>query len=169
MYELSNVEMALPSGKRFHHQVVNHPGAAVIIPVLDEEQFVMVRQYRTSISKTLLEFPAGTLEPGEKPLHCAKREILEETGFQAKKWTPFGSFYPAPGMSTEQMFLFLAQGLTFKKKIHLDEDEFLEPEIVSFNELKNLVLDGKIVDAKTCIGFFYYLHRIKVKNTIFKG
>ena len=106
------------------------------------------------------EFPAGTLERREAPLSCAKRELIEETGFQAKKWQKLISFYPAPGISTEFMHVFLASELV-PRPMSLDQDEFLEKRIVPFWRLQNMILNGTIVDAKTIVGFFYYCERHK--------
>ena len=108
---LEKLLLKAPDGRLFDRELIQHPGAAVAIPVLPGEKFVLVYQHRIAAGGWLLEFPAGTLEAGEAPLACAKREIIEETGFQAKKWKKLVSFYPAPGISTEFMHIFLASDL----------------------------------------------------------
>lgn len=158
IFELKTVHLRAPNKRILKHDVVYHPGASVIVPVLASERFVLVEQYRTALGKTILEFPAGTLELGEAPLACAKREIVEETGFEAKQWRKLVSFYPAPGISTELMHVFLASGLV-PRRMSLEQDEFLERRIVSFDRLQKMILDGTIVDGKTIIGFFYYCQK----------
>ena len=160
IFDLKGITMKAPDGHKFRHEVIFHPGAAVIIPVLSGGKFVLVKQYRTAVGKSILEFPAGTLEKNEAPLSCAKREIIEETGFQAKRWRKLVSFYPAPGISTEFMHIFVASKLV-PALMALERDEFIERRIVSFKHLQKMILDGIIVDAKTIIGFFYYCQRIK--------
>ncbi len=163
LFDLKKVSIKAPDGHRFHHEVIIHPGAAVIVPMLSKNKFILIRQYRSAVDDMLWEFPAGTLEAGEAPLACAKREIIEEIGFQAKKWQKLVSFYPAPGISTEFMHIFLASNLT-PKRSQLDKDEFIETEIVSFRRLQKMILDGTIVDAKTMLGFFYYCQKFKARS-----
>jgi ADP-ribose pyrophosphatase len=160
LFDLKAVSMKAPDGHSFRHEVIYHPGAAVIVPVLKGEKFVLVKQYRTAVNKAIWEFPAGTLEAGESPLFCAKREIVEETGFSAKRWRKLVSFYPAPGISTEFMHIFLAEDLA-PARMSLDQDEFIERHIVSFKRLQNMILSGIIIDAKTMVGFFYYCQKIR--------
>src|SRR3989338_3699790 len=106
IFTLNSVVLRTPDKRLIHHDVVYHPGAAVIVPVLKTGELVLVRQYRTPVDSVLLEFPAGTLEKAEPPLACAKREIVEEIGYEAKKWMKLAAFYPAPGISSEVMHLF---------------------------------------------------------------
>ena len=155
LFELKKVKTRRANGHEFVHDVIFHGGAAVIVPMLNPKEFVLIRQYRTAAEKVIWEFPAGTLEKGESPIHCAKREIIEETGYAAKRWAKLGTFFPAPGISTELMHLFLARDLV-KKEASLDQDEFIQTKVVSFKNLKKMILNGTIVDAKTIIGFFYY-------------
>jgi len=160
IFDLKGVSMKAPDGHKFRHEVIIHPGAAVIVPVLKGEKFVLISQYRTAVKKAIWEFPAGTLEAGEAPLHCAKREIIEETGFEARRWRKLVSFYPAPGISTEYMHIFLAEDLV-PARMDLDRDEFIERHVVSFKRLQKMILSGIIIDAKTIIGFFYYCEKIR--------
>ena len=160
LFELKAVQMRAPDGHKFRHEILFHPGAAVIVPILSHSQFVLIKQFRGAVGRKIWEFPAGTLEIGEAPLACAKREIVEETGFAAKKWKNLISFYPAPGISTEYMHIFLASQLV-PKQMELDKDEFIERKIVSFKRLQKMILNGTIIDAKTIIAFFYYCQRQK--------
>lgn len=155
VFELKKVRMKAPDGHEFQHDVVFHPGAVVIVPLLNRNRFVLVKQYRAATRRVIWEFPAGTLEDREDPLACAKREIIEETGFEAKRWRKLAAFYPAPGVSTEFMHIFLASGL-LPKPMMLDRDEFLERRIISFSHLQRMVLNGTIMDGKTMLGFFYF-------------
>lgn len=165
IFDLKAVSMKAPDGHQFRHEVIVHPGAAVIIPILKGEQFVLVKQYRTAVAKSIWEFPAGTLEQNEAPLSCAKREIVEETGFEAKRWRKLVSFFPAPGISTEFMHIFLASDLR-PARMSPDRDEFIERHIVSFKRLQKMILSGIIVDAKTIVGFFYYCEKVKRTKSV---
>jgi ADP-ribose pyrophosphatase len=155
VFKLEQVQLLGPNGKKFQHDVICHGGAAVIVPVLKNKFFLMVEQFRTAINGPLLEFPAGTLEKGEPPLSCAKREIVEEAGYEAKRWKKLVSFYPAPGISTELMHIFLATDLHPKQGVP-DSDEFLKLKIVPIKELERSIRLGKIKDGKTIVGFYYY-------------
>lgn len=160
LFDLKKVRVRRSNGHEFVHDVVFHPGASVIVPMLSPKEFVLIRQYRTACAKVIWEFPAGTLEKGESPIHCAKREIIEETGYAAKKWRKLGTFFPAPGISTELMHLFLATNLV-PKKMALDKDEFIQIQVVTLDHLRSMVIKGEIMDAKTIICFLYYLAKIK--------
>ena len=155
LFELKKVKTRRANGHEFIHDVIFHPGAAVIVPMSSSKEFLLIRQYRTAVNDVMWEFPAGTLEKGESPLGCAKREIIEETGFSAKRWNNLGTFYPAPGISTELMHLFLARDLV-TQKMSLDQDEFIEKDVVSIKKLQKMIYDGTIIDAKTIVGFFNY-------------
>jgi ADP-ribose pyrophosphatase len=101
IFAIVEQELRLPSGRTVVRQVVNHPGAVVIIPQLEDGRLVLIEQYRFAVGETLLEFPAGTLEPGEAPLDCAKRELIEETGYRADHWRALGITYlPTPRQAT---------------------------------------------------------------------
>jgi len=132
----------------------------VIVPILDRGRFVLIKQFRAATGKVIWEFPAGTLEKGEPPLACAKREIIEETGFKARRWRKLVSFYPAPGISTELMHVFLASQLV-PAETALERDEFIERRVVTFARLKAMIMNGTVVDSKTIIGFFFYCQKRK--------
>jgi len=144
------------NGKVIEREVILHGGASVIVPVLWGERFVLVSQHRVAVGSYLLEFPAGTLERGEKPRACARRELAEEVRYRAGKLKKLVEIYPAPGISTEKMHLFLATNLRPTRQGKLDDDEFLEVRILAKRELERKIRRGEIHDAKTIIGFYYY-------------
>lgn len=140
-------------GQRLVREVILHPGAAVIVPLLEDRRVVMVRQYRRAARRRLLELPAGTLTPGEPPIQCARRELEEETGWRAKHWRRISSFYAAPGMFSEWMVVFLATGLT-KARAHPEPDEVLTPIILPLRTALAKIKSGEICDAKSIIGLW---------------
>jgi ADP-ribose pyrophosphatase len=144
--------LRLPSGRTVVRQVVQHPGAVVIIPPLEDNCLVLIAQYRFAVGETLLEFPAGTLEPGEAPLECARRELIEETGYRAEHWRALGILYPSPGYCDEQQYLFMATGLV-PEHVAGDEDEILEVKGLTVQEVERAIADGTLVDAKSIAAY----------------
>jgi ADP-ribose pyrophosphatase len=132
--------------------VVRHAGSAVMMAVDARKRVLLVRQYRLPADKYLWELPAGRLDPGEKPLQAAKRELAEETGYSARTWTKLASFWPSPGYVQEKMTIFLATDLTEGKATPMD-DERIEPRWFKRKELAGMIRDGEIEDAKTIIGY----------------
>ena len=109
-FEINRIE--LPNGHIGNYGYIKHPGAALAVPITEDNKVIILRQYRFAVSRYLLEFPAGTLEKGESPLKSIQREIKEETGFQANKWDELGVLVPAPGYADEEIYLFLARDLS---------------------------------------------------------
>jgi ADP-ribose pyrophosphatase len=140
--------VSLPEDQSTDLDIVEHRGAVVIVPVDADGNIWFVRQYRHPARVELLELPAGTLEQNEAPDECAAREIREEIGMAAGKLEEIGSFFLAPGYSTEYMYAFLAQGLTVSP-LEGDADEFLAPEPVSLERTFEMVEEGSFQDAKT--------------------
>jgi ADP-ribose pyrophosphatase len=138
--------LRLPSGRTVVRQVVKHPGAVVIIPQLEDGRLLLIAQYRFAVGATLLEFPAGTLEPGEAPLECARRELIEETGYRAEHWRALGTTYPSPGYCDEQQHLFMATGLV-PEHAAADEDEIIEVKGLTVQEVERSIADGRLVDS----------------------
>jgi ADP-ribose pyrophosphatase len=131
-YDLERLTLRTPRGTDITRECVRHPGAVVVLPILDRpngRHIVFVRNERFSIGRDLLELPAGTREPGEEAILTAGRELIEETGYQAATLTPLNRFYTTPGMTDELMWSYVATGLTFVGQA-LEEDEVLEPEIL---------------------------------------
>ncbi len=145
------------TGRRTKREVVVHPGAVVILPVLDEaaRQILLIRNRRYSVRQVLLELPAGTLEKGEDPMNCAGRELLEETGYLAGRIKPLGSFFSSPGILTERMYAFVAYDLQQRRQ-QLDEGEDIEVEQVSMTDALDLIRTGQIMDAKTIAALLMY-------------
>ncbi len=135
-------------------ELIDHPGAVVILPFVDKNHIILLKQFRHAAQGDLWEIPAGTLEPGEKPIHCAKREIEEETGFKAKRWVFLSRFFSAPGISNEIMTLYKAENLVPGRK-NLDHDEWIEHEVVSIKKACQMIKKGTIRDAKTIIGLLW--------------
>jgi ADP-ribose pyrophosphatase len=141
-----------PHGFEIKRAIVRHAGSAVMMPVDDRGRILLVRQYRLPARKSLWELPAGRVDPGESLLQAAKRELREETGYTAKKWTKLVSFFPSPGFLEEKMTIFIAQDLTEGEKEPM-EDERIEQQWVVPKQLDGWIGSGEIQDAKTIIGF----------------
>lgn len=146
--------------KRF--KMVDHPGAAVILVVKDD-QVLLVEQYRPAAGRLMLELPAGTIDLAELPLACAQRELQEETGYAAGEWETLGHIYPTPGYTNEILHLFLASGLT-KGEQNLDEDEDIKVRWMSLAEVEELIDNGGINDAKTIISVLKYIRKQNQKG-----
>jgi ADP-ribose pyrophosphatase len=140
--------LRVPSGRELEKTVIHHPGAVVLLPLLDSGRLVMIRQYRQALRARLLEFPAGTREPGEPPRDCAAREIVEETGYAAAELLELGLLHPSPGMCDELQWCFLARELTPQAGI-ADEDEIIEVVEMTVDQVAAAILDGRITDAKS--------------------
>lgn len=142
-----------PAGRETKLDIIEHGGSAVIIPVDENGNILLVRQYRHAAGKELLELPAGTLDENEDPLVCAAREIREETGMAAETITKLGEFYLAPGYSDEFMIVYLATELS-PSPLDADEDEFLSVESVPIAEAIKMAERGEIPDAKSLAALF---------------
>ena len=138
----------LPNGYLARLEIIRHPGAALIIPFLNKDQIILIKQFRPVINSYLYELPAGTLGKNETPLECAKREIIEEIGYMAGKLTKVGSVYPVPGYSTEVITIFKAEQLTRKIR-HAEPDEVISIALFRKSQIHRLFKSGKIKDAKT--------------------
>jgi ADP-ribose pyrophosphatase len=145
----------LPGGQNLQREVILHPGAVVILPLLEDERLCMIRNQRYCVGETLLELPAGTLNPGETPQAAAARELAEETGYQAGRWRYLTEFYPSPGVLSERMHLFLAQDLTAGTTLP-DLGEMVEVQLVSWRDAVAWALDGTIRDGKTLVGLLLW-------------
>jgi ADP-ribose pyrophosphatase len=146
------------SGFKIKRSVVRHAGSAVMMAVDDRKRILLVRQYRLPAEKYLWELPAGRLDPGEKPLQAAKRELIEETGYRAKTWTKLASFYVSPGYVQERMTIYLATDLTAGEATPMD-DERIETRWFTAKEVADMIATGKLEDAKTMIGYFTWRGR----------
>jgi ADP-ribose pyrophosphatase len=138
----------LPTGHEVNRLTVKHPGAVLMAPLANDGKLVMVRQYRHPLRSMLLEFPAGTLEKGEDPEACARRELAEETGFAAAEWTDLGVQYPLPGYCDELQHCFFARSLS-PMKAEGDEDEIIEVVTLTPAEFERASAAGDMIDAKS--------------------
>jgi ADP-ribose pyrophosphatase len=154
--ELFCDEIKLPSGNLATREYIKHPGAAAVLPFIDKENIILVKQYRYAIGEITYEIPAGKIDSGETPLECIARELEEETGYKAKKFELLLSFYPTAALSNEILHIFLAFDLK-EGNFNPDEGEFVEKEVVKFKDALEMVKDGHIKDSKTIIAFLYFV------------
>jgi ADP-ribose diphosphatase len=144
-----------PDGKMHSRETVRHPGAVTILPLLDDGRVCLIRNHRVAVGKTLVELPAGTLEPGEDPAVTAARELIEETGYRAAVVEKLCEFFMSPGILNERMHLFLARGLE-PGETALEPGESIQSLVVSWADAMRMAFDGTIQDAKTLVGLLYY-------------
>ena len=147
-------EVRLPDGALSQREYIVHPGAVMIVPLLDDGRLVVERQYRYPVGRVMLEFPAGKLDGREAPFACAVRELAEETGYRAAEWARAGILHNAIAYSTEGIEVWFARGLTLGPR-HLDAGEFVDVSIASEDELNALAGSGELTDAKTLIGLLW--------------
>jgi len=142
-------EVALPNGARAYRELIRHIGAVCVIPVTENNEVIVERQYRYPIDRVITEIPAGKLDSrDEDRLSAIQRELREETGYTAEEWIPLGDFHPAPAYSDEYISMYMARGLRAGDR-HLDADEFLDVFRVPLKDLVEDVMAGRISDAKT--------------------
>ena len=154
-------DVELVNGKTAWREVIRHPGAVVMVPIDNEGNVHLVRQFRYPYGKPVLEVPAGKLEYGEEPFPAARRELSEEIGAEAAKWTELGEMLPTPGFCDELQHVYLAEDLTFGDT-HPDEDEFLDHVVIPFEEAVAMAVDGRLEDSKTVAAILRaYLKRKK--------
>jgi ADP-ribose pyrophosphatase len=148
--------------KEVRREMVVHPGAVVVLPVMEDGRVLMIRNHRYSVQQVLIELPAGTLEKGEDPMNCAGRELLEETGYLAGRLQRIGAFYSSPGILTEKLYAFAAFNLE-KKESDLEEDEEIEIMPLLFDDALRMIDSAEIMDAKTIATLLMYerFHRAK--------
>jgi ADP-ribose pyrophosphatase len=144
----------LPDGNITHREYIRHPGAVVILPLFDDDSVLLERQFRYPLNRVFIEFPAGKIDPSEESLSCAKRELLEETGYSASEWRFICTVHNAIAYSDEHLDIYLARGL-IAGEARLDEGEFLETVRLPLEEILAWVRDGKVTDVKTMIGAFW--------------
>ena len=149
--DVHRLEVELPNGHRSARDIIRHPGAAAVVALTESGKIVLVRQYRTAIDRVTVEIPAGKLEPGEDPLECAHRELLEETGMVAERMAFLTTIATSDGFCDELIHIYMATGLEFSKSCP-DVDEFINVDLVELTDLVDAVLDGRIEDAKTVVG-----------------
>jgi ADP-ribose pyrophosphatase len=142
-------------GRAVVRDIVLHPGAVAILPLVDHDHVCLLRNQRPVVGDTLWEIPAGTLEPGEAPEAAAIRELAEETGYQGGRWRKLGEFFPSPGVLSERTRLFLAQELT-AGPMRPEADEHIEPHVIPWTQALGWAFDGTIRDAKTLVALLWW-------------
>ena len=143
----------LPNGREATREVVEHPGAVAVVPVLSDGRVLMVRQFRHPVGAMLLEIPAGKLDAGEEPYDCALRELEEETGYRAGSMVRRASIFTTPGFTDEVIHIYVAQDLV-KTALNPDEDEFLEVQAYKQDDIRRMIREGLIHDSKTITAFY---------------
>jgi ADP-ribose pyrophosphatase len=156
-------EVIEPTGVRTRREVITHSGSVVVLPVLPDGRIVMIRQYRHATRKFLWELVAGRIDEGESPRKAAARELIEETGYRAKKFRVFLDMFPTPGFLEERMHILLAEGLTLGEA-EPEEDEKIEVKAYAPRELERMIGGGKLHDAKSIAGILYYLRFLANKK-----
>ena len=152
-------DVRLPDGRKTTRELVRHPGGACVVAIDDQGDLILVHQYRVGTGGPLRELPAGKLEPPEKALACARRELSEETGYTASYWELLTRFQPSPGYTDEVIHIYLARGLT-QGLAHPDEGEFIACERLSLGEALADIDEGRLTDGKTCLGILLAARRL---------
>ena len=151
IFDITTENVTLPNGYTIDLEIIRHPGASAIVPVTEKAEVLMLKQYRHAVGGFIWEIPAGTFDGSEDPLLCAKRELTEETGYQAMQWTFLNTIVPVPGYSDEQIHIFLARDLKPAQQ-ELDRDEVLEVHPIHIDRILTMISNGEIIDAKTISG-----------------
>ena len=159
IFKLLKENITLKNGVTVDIDIIHHPGASAMVPLSRKNTVILIRQYRHAIGDFIWEIPAGTLDPLETPLDCAKRELIEEIGFSANAWEKLGEITPVPGYSNERIHIFLATDLVPASQ-NLDKDEMLDIHEVELDDAMQMIHTGKIQDGKTIAGLFMSSHRL---------
>ena len=158
-------DVSLPNGHTSKRELIEHPGAVAIIAITPDNKIILVEQYRKALERSLVEIPAGKLEPGEAPEYTAMRELEEETGYTAEKLVKIQTFATSPGFADEVVHLFAAEGLSKATNgAVLDDDEFVDLMEVTLEEAEQMVIDEKIYDAKTAFAVLWAKQHLSIEN-----
>lgn len=159
VFQLQRDTVIEPGGVQVERDIIVHPGSVVVLPVFPGGRILLIRQYRHSVGEFLWELVAGRKEPGETPIAAARRELIEETGYAAKRLRKLLRVVPTPGFVNEWMWIFAAEGLA-QGTAHPEEDETITPRIFSFKQAEQMIERGTLRDAKSICGILYYLRFI---------
>jgi ADP-ribose pyrophosphatase len=162
VFKLLRENVTLNNGVTVDLDIIRHPGASAIIPLSGNDTVILIKQYRHAIGNFIWEIPAGTLDPNETPIECAKRELIEEIGFSANTWEKLGEITPVPGYSNERIHMFLAADLVPAKQ-DLDKDEVLDVHEVTIGKVIEMIHQGAIQDGKTISGLFMAINLLRGK------
>ncbi len=160
VFQLQRDIVIEPGGVQAERDIIVHPGSVVVLPVFPDGRVLLIRQYRHSVGEFLWELVAGRKEPGETPVAAARRELIEEAGYAAKRLRKLMCVVPTPGFVTEWMWIFAAEGLT-KGTARPEEDEKITPRIFTWKEAEKMIERGTLRDAKSICGILYYLRFVK--------
>jgi ADP-ribose pyrophosphatase len=160
VFRLVNENYTLENGVTSDMDFIQHPGAAAMVPMLNHTEVILIKQYRHAIREFICEIPAGTLDPLESPINCAKRELVEEIGYSASDWHQLGTITPLPGCSNERIHIFLASELKPAKQ-DLDADEILNVHKMKLSKALQMILSDEIQDGKTISGLFLAFNWLK--------
>ena len=160
VFRLVNETYSLANGVTSDMDFIQHPGAAAMVPMLNQSEVVLIKQYRHAIREFIWEIPAGTIDPEESAIHCAKRELIEEIGYSANDWHQLGTITPLPGYSDERIHIFLASELQPANQ-NLDDDELLNVHSMELSKALEMIFSGEIQDGKTISGLFLAFNWIK--------
>jgi ADP-ribose pyrophosphatase len=163
IFSLVNENYTLDNGVTSDMDFIRHPGAAAMVPMLNYQEVVLIKQYRHAIREFIWEIPAGTLDPDESPINCARRELIEEIGYSATDWHQLGTITPLPGCSDERIHIFLALDLKPAEQ-DLDDDEMINVYKMNLSETLQMILAGEISDGKTISGLFLAYHWLNRKR-----
>jgi ADP-ribose pyrophosphatase len=163
VFKLVRENVTLPNDVTIDLDIIRHPGASAMVPLAENNCAILIKQYRHATGDFIWEIPAGTLNPGETPLECAKRELTEETGFSADEWQKLGEITPVPGYSDERIHIFLAAELSSANQ-KLDKDEVLSVQEVNLDDAIEMIYAGVIQDGKTIAGLLLANHWLKEKR-----
>lgn len=163
MFKLMRENITLPNEITVDLDIIRHPGASAIVPLSDDATLLMIKQYRHAVGDFIWEIPAGVLNPNETPLECAKRELVEETGFAGNVWHKLGVITPVPAYSDERIHLFVAANLVPAEQ-NLDQDEMIDVHEVPIADIMRMISGGSIQDSKTIVGLFMVTRWLKDKR-----
>jgi ADP-ribose pyrophosphatase len=163
IFSLVNENYTLDNGVTSDMDFIQHPGAAAMVPMINNQEVLLIKQYRHAIREFIWEIPAGTLDPNESALSCARRELIEEIGYSATDWHQLGTITPLPGYSNERIHIFLALELRPAEQ-HLDDDEMINVHKMNLSKALKMILAGEINDGKTISGLFLASHWLNGKG-----